>query len=600
MHIMVAAKHTRQIHLMHGVAYLLLMVLGFIFYGFLSTPVAAKITHIPVPRPDYTPPPPTPDAVLYQQIFDLQEDAKWKEADLLIRKVRDKSLMGHVYRLRYMHPTAYRASWAEMRDWLQKYGDHPGAWQVYKLAEKRKPRGAKMPKAPPSRVWQQASSRVENKLFRSRASRTIRREIQRLTYRERPTQALKYITKKSIDRQLTAGETDWLRSLIARSYYIEGKPENSYKLAIKATRSRELVPLSDWNVGLAAWRLGRFNSALTHFTYLLDNEKASKRYRAAAGVWAARIHEIRGNDKQMKTLLARAAEIGGNNFYGLLAQQKLNRRIKVAWVYQPPEEKSDLSHHKAIARAEKLLSASQQELAELELLYLGERLGQTQARNLLEIAREKQLPAVELAMTYQTDLGQKFEANEISEGQFPLPGYGPTTGYRIDKAVLYGLIRQESRFKARAKSSAGARGLMQIMPSTAAFVTGDRKLRYRSGRDKLYRISFNMNIGQSYLEGLLQDKQIQNNLLFALASYNAGPGNVRRWKKEIGPNEDPLLFIESLPAPETRHYIQKVMRNIWLYQNKLDQNVTGLEQIARNQWPIYQSQDEKKPSPRQR
>ncbi len=102
-----------------------------------------------------------------------------------------------------------------------------------------------------------------------------------------------------------------------------------------------------------------------------------------------------------------------------------------------------------------------------------------------------------------------------------------------------------------------------------------------------------MNIGQSYLEGLLQDKQIQNNLLFALASYNAGPGNVRRWKKEIGPNEDPLLFIESLPAPETRHYIQKVMRNIWLYQNKLDQNVTGLEQIARNQWPIYQSQDEK-------
>ncbi len=101
-----------------------------------------------MPRPDYTPLPPTPDAVLYQQIFDLQEDAKWKEADLLIRKIKDKSLMGHVYRLRYMHPTAYRASWAEMRDWLQKYGDHPGAWQVYKLAEKRKPRGAKNAKSP--------------------------------------------------------------------------------------------------------------------------------------------------------------------------------------------------------------------------------------------------------------------------------------------------------------------------------------------------------------------------------------------------------------------------------------------------------------------
>ncbi len=96
-----------------------------------------------------------------------------------------------------------------------------------------------------------------------------------------------------------------------------------------------------------------------------------------------------------------------------------------------------MSHHKAIARAEKLLSASQQELAELELLYLGERLGQTQARNLLEIAREKQLPAVELAMTYQTDLGQKFEANEISEGQFPYQAARAHNVYRIDKAVLY-------------------------------------------------------------------------------------------------------------------------------------------------------------------
>ena len=556
-------------------------------------PAQARISQAPMPRPAYTPPPPTPDHVLYQDIFELHEQAKWKQADRLIRQLNDKALMGHVMRLRYMHPTAYRATWAELRDWLYAYADHPGAWQVYNLAKKRRPRGVKMPPKPPSRVWAQASAQKGKQLFRSRASRSIRNEVRRLTYRERPTQALKYIGKRTIDRQLTAGETDWLRALIARSYYIEGKPEKSLETALKAARSRELVPLADWHIGLAAWRLGDVATALRHFTILLDNENASANYRAAAGVWAARSVDALGQKKQAADFLKKAARVGKNNFYALLAQHKLHGRIKVNWTYDKPSEVSDLSSHKAVKRAEKLLRANQQELAELELLYLGERLGNKQKQSLLELARTKKLPAVELAMTYSIDLGQEQELDEISEGQFPVPAYQPTTGYRLDKAVLFGLIRQESRFKARAKSSAGARGLMQIMPNTAAFVTGDRKLRYRSGRDRLYRMSFNMNIGQAYLEGLLQDESINNNLVLALGSYNAGPGNVRRWQKEIGPTDDPLLFIESLPAPETRHYIRIVLRNIWLYRDKMEQDAVTLEMMARGQWPTYSAQENK-------
>ncbi|MGC6512790.1 MAG: lytic transglycosylase domain-containing protein [Parvibaculales bacterium] len=560
---------------------------------FYPNPVQARITQPPLPRPAYTPPPPTPDHILYEEIFELHEQAKWKQADRQIRQLNDKTLMGHVLRLRYMHPTAYRASWSELRDWLYAYADHPGAWQVYNLAKKRRPRGAKMPPPPPSRVWAQASAQKGKQLFRSRASRSIRNEVRRLTYRERPTQALKYINKRSIDRQLTAGETDWLRALIARSYYIEGKPGKSLETALKATRSRHLVPKADWHAGLAAWRLGDVETALHHFTLLLSNERASANYRAAAGVWAARSVDALGLEKQGTKFLKQAVLAGKNNFYALLAQHKLQGRIKVTWTYDKPQEVSDLSAFKAVKRAEKLLQANQQELAELELLYLGERLGEKQKQSLLELARERRLPAVELAMTYLMDIGTQQEPDEISEGQFPIPAYEPTTGYRLDKAVLFGLIRQESRFKARAKSSAGARGLMQIMPNTAAFVTGDRKLRYRSGRDRLYRMSFNMNIGQAYLEGLLEDENINNNLVLALGSYNAGPGNVRRWQREIGPTDDPLLFIESLPAPETRHYIRIVMRNIWLYRDKMDQEAVTLEMMAMGDWPTYSTQENK-------
>ena len=166
----------------------------------------------------------------------------------------------------------------------------------------------------------------------------------------------------------------------------------------------------------------------------------------------------------------------------------------------------------------------------------------------------------------------------------------PSADYKVDKALIFALIRQESRFKARAKSRAGARGLMQIMPATAAFVSGDRKFRYRSGRDRLYNIPINLDIGQTYLFKLLSEESMENNLIKVLASYNAGPGNVKRWAREIGRAQDPLLFMESMRAPETRLYVQKVMANLWIYRDRLNQSSPSLDELASGEWPIYRSQ----------
>ena len=77
-----------------------------------------------------------------------------------IRQVGDPMLMGHVLFQRYMHPTAYRAKWTELRDWLKNYADHPGAWRVYKLAQKRKPRGIAMLKRLPARIYHQDKQAV--------------------------------------------------------------------------------------------------------------------------------------------------------------------------------------------------------------------------------------------------------------------------------------------------------------------------------------------------------------------------------------------------------------------------------------------------------
>ena len=134
-------------------------------------------------------------------------------------------------------------------------------------------------------------------------------------------------------------------------------------------------------------------------------------------------------------------------------------------------------------------AAAQEELAELELLYLQERLSDMEARALLAFARDKQYPAVQLALAAR--LGGS-TANGLPlplfESSYPIVDIA-TRG--IDRALLLALIRQESRFKARAKSHAGARGLMQIMPGTAAFVTDDWSLYRRRGRDQLLDAELN-------------------------------------------------------------------------------------------------------------
>ena len=541
----------------------------------------------PEPRPDYRPAK-LPDAVLYKNIFSLQETGKWGRADRLINKLQDTSLMGHVLFQRYMHPTAYRARWTELRDWLKNYPDQPGAWRVYRLAQKRKPRGVSMPKRPPSRVYFNERASAGQALFRTRNARRIKNRVDYLVRRERPTQALKYISERTQDRRLKRPETHFLKSLIARSYYIEGKVPESLKLAREAAASRKFVQMADWHAGLAAYRLGQIDLAISHFEKLARNGTASPALRAKASFWAARSLRQTGEVQSAEEHFRVAAQ-SGPNFYALLAMQHIRGGVAIDWRRVDDSGDNIFAAHPAVRRASALRAAEQEELAELELLYLQERLSDIEARALLAFARDNQYPAVQLTLAAR--LGGNV-ANGLPlpllEGNYPIVDI-ETHG--IDRALLLALIRQESRFKARAKSHAGARGLMQIMPGTAAFVTGDWSLYRRHGRDQLLDAELNLEIGQKYLTMLMGEDYFNGSLVHMLAAYNGGPGNVRRWRRELREVSDPLLFIESLPAPETRDYVQKVMTNLWIYRDRLFQSPDSQRILAAESWPLYRAQD---------
>jgi soluble lytic murein transglycosylase len=130
----------------------------------------------------------------------------------------------------------------------------------------------------------------------------------------------------------------------------------------------------------------------------------------------------------------------------------------------------------------------------------------------------------------------------------------------LDPGWVYALMRQESRFVAAARSSAGAQGLMQLMPTTARWVA--KKIRLAGYRSKAVgELDTNLTLGTNYLKLTLD--AFDDNLVLATAAYNAGPGNVRQWRGDA--RMEGAIFVETIPFTETRDYVKSVMSNTVYY-----------------------------------
>ena len=147
-------------------------------------------------------------------------------------------------------------------------------------------------------------------------------------------------------------------------------------------------------------------------------------------------------------------------------------------------------------------------------------------------------------------------------------------------------MHQESMFNKSAKSHKGAVGLMQIMPSTAKFISSNKKVK-RNNSNILKIPEINLDVGQEYIEYLLNLKSVNSNLIFLTAAYNGGPGNLQNWQKNINYLDDPLFFMESIPSRETRWFIEKVLTKYWIYENKIGRQSDSLRMLANGKDPIY-------------
>lgn len=536
------------------------------------------------------------DERLYRQIFRAQSRGDWATADKLFAKVDNQLLHGHILFDRYLH-AAYTSKYSELRDWLTQYGDHPEGYRIHKLALRKKGNAAAPPKAEKRRyrtdphfILVPAFDTRKFSNAHNRRIAEINRKAKSLLARERPTQTLNYISEASVRKDLTDAEFARIKSWIAAQYFFERVPDKALSIAQEVTaKNRADLPLADWIAGLSAWRLGQYETAAQHFEAYSQAQYATDQQKAAGAYWAARTQLVLKNPRRVNPLLERAARYK-YTFYGVLANRQLGNRHAYNWT----EPKiSDLTvrqlaeQEPAAARAIALAQIGQIEKAEMEIVRAHGKLSKSHDKALAAVAFAYDLPRAQLL------IGEYTMADDIDVARYPVPlKYKPTGGFKVDRALVYAFMRKESKFDPNARSWAGARGLMQLMPKTASYIAKDSSLA-ADNRNKLYDPEYNLSLGQKYLQQLMGLGTPEGNLFMLTGAYNGGPTNLRRWKNELTTDSanDPLFFIESLPSRETRDFIEEVLTNFWIYRDRLDQKTPSLDLAAAGKWPVYKQQD---------
>jgi soluble lytic murein transglycosylase-like protein len=369
---------------------------------------------------------------------------------------------------------------------------------------------------------------------------------------------------------------------VAFIYYILGLDMDARRVADtwRQGSTGEWASQAAWVSGLASWRLGDCESASRAFQQVAS--LASQRELRAGGYyWAARSEQSCRRPRSVEPLLKAAVNTAESpeSFYGLLARETLGMSTMLPsdpFVgFDPPVE-----HHPNVKRAIELAKIGELSLAE-EMLRHQAKIGTSSEHHaLIQLAKKLDLPAAQLWLASNGQWGARADAAD----RYPNPKWNPLKGWRVDPALAFGHIVQESSFRRSAVSTAGAVGLMQVLPITAQQMSEATGVPY--SRANLTDPRYNLEFGQSFIEQMRRSSATGGQLPRIMAAYNAGPTPVARWAW-IPDRGDPLLWIESIPYWETRFYVPAVFRNMWVYQGIAGADAPTLKSIAEHSWPAF-------------
>jgi soluble lytic murein transglycosylase-like protein len=497
-----------------------------------ATPVAADPRVVVLSEQDET---------AYRDAFDAIEAGDWRGVGAALAHAEDDALNG-VVRGRMLLSRAYRPSWNEYASWLNRYGDHGLAPAVYDRAmdsrgrrsrahapQPRAGRGRALPGTPPPVEGDSAATRIA---------------IQR------------------IHDRIGEGDLDGARALATAE--------------LDGPRSGQ----AHWQLGLIAFRQHDYAEAVRHFEASALWAHHGGWARAGAHYWAARARLAAGETDGVIQHLEAAARRPWT-FYGQLAETQLGRESALR--FEPPEVTDEaiiriVERYPAARRAAALAQLGRLSEVESELRRLHADLPPEDDRDFLALAIALQAPAAQLRAA-------EYGGPDVAAGFCPATSFEPDNGFSLDRAVLYAIVRQESYFNPKAVSVSNARGLMQLLPSTARDM--DRSHNYRSAPATLFEPGLNMRLGQDYLEWLITEFHSDGDLGRVFAAYNGGPGWLSRWLQTQPADLDPLLVLEMMPRAESRDYAERALSHMALCRKRYGQPTPEMDRLASGQPAIY-------------
>lgn len=370
---------------------------------------------------------------------------------------------------------------------------------------------------------------------------------------------------------------DWWteRRIMVRRLMEEARFADAYRLAADHRQApgvdyMEAEMTAGW---LALRRLDDPGAALDHFLRLFA-EATTPISRSRGAYWAARAMQALGDNGQASSWYQVAAQYT-HVFYGQLAAAALAPDAPLVLPMGPtPPSTIEAQTFRAdeLARAALLMSALGQDNYVYSFVWA--------LMSRAETGREYQLIADLATEIGRTELAVWAARRAGGDGTVLYDGYPvvalPAGLPAVDPALIHGLIRQESGFDATAVSSAGARGLMQLMPSTADAVAGSLGIAHSTAM-LTSDIGHNLLLGSTYLANRLAD--FGGSYIMSIAAYNAGPNRSRSWASTYGDPRtaavDPIDWIELIPFSETRNYVQRVLEGTQLYRVRLGQAPTN-------------------------
>lgn len=354
---------------------------------------------------------------------------------------------------------------------------------------------------------------------------------------------------------------------------------------------------------LAGWvalrKLGRAKTAVKHFRAMTFGAK-SRTQQSRGAYWAARAYLALGDKKNADKFFKRAARTP-TLFYARLALEALGRgreRIHLARGHHDRALIKKMQRYELV-RAVTLLEKAGGDREVGAFIWPLARLAKNrnEASALADICSSVGGP--HLALRLSKAVGAF--GIDIDNWGYPVRAMPKIRriGKPVETAVVYAISRQESEFNAKARSYAGARGLMQLMPGTARGLARKYKQRHSVARLTAHP-SYNVMLGTALLGDLIA--QFNGSYIMTFAGYNAGPGNARKWVERYGDprggRTDPVDWVESIPFTETRKYVQKVMQNVHIYRSLLTPRaMTGMHvDLARGTVPVVSPSGKKKPN----